>query len=203
MLSESSIRSGVGFYSLSPMFLFPSALHYLFPFASLCDLWRMSSSEMLEEKGVCAASVCVCSWYLHKKETETDGWKDNVACEIMGLTGKEMLGFFNLKFCSFGIRPCFEEIYLDTIHKMQQLWSKGTVASISAEPAIHCQGRAVFSVPRAVEGWCSNCHSGGSPLEWGQGTSLIELDRSGSGWKKSFPVSRAKWDAKAASFQAH
>lgn len=112
MLSEISIRSGIGFYTLSLMFPFPSALQhflrFLFPLASLCDLWRMSSSEILEEKGVCTASVCGCSCYLHKKEMETDGWKDSVAREIMGLTGKEMLSFFNLKFCSFGIRPCFE-----------------------------------------------------------------------------------------------
>lgn len=73
------------------------------------------------EKGVCAASVCGCSWYLHKREIETDGWKDSAACESMSLTGKEMLSFFNLKLCSFGIRPCFDEICLDTVHKMQQL----------------------------------------------------------------------------------
>lgn len=124
MLSEISIRSGVGFYSLSPIFPFPSALlhflSFLFPFANLCDLWRMSSSEMLEN-GVCVVSVCGCSWYLHKKEIETDGWKDGAACESMGLIGKEMINFSNLKFCSFGIRPCFEEIYLDTVHKMEQL----------------------------------------------------------------------------------
>lgn len=83
------------------MFPFPLALQhflrFLFPFASLCDLWRVSNSGTLEEKGVCAASVCCCSWYLHKKEIETDGWKDSAVCESVSLTGKEMLGFFNLE----------------------------------------------------------------------------------------------------------
>lgn len=49
------------------------------------------------EKGVCAVSVCGCSWYLHRKKMETDGRKDSAACESMSLTGKEMLSFFNLK----------------------------------------------------------------------------------------------------------
>lgn len=83
----------------------------------------------------------------------------------MSLTGKEMLSFFNLKLCSFGIRPCFEEICLDTVHKIQWLRSKSTVASISAESAIQPGLCCVFSVQGAVEGWRSNCHSGGDLLK--------------------------------------
>lgn len=209
-LSEINIGSGVGFYSLSPMFMFPSALHhflrFLFPFTSLCDLWRTNSSEILEEKGVCAAVVCGCSWYLHKKEIETDGWKDSAACENMSLIGKEMLSFFNLKLCSFGIKPRFEEICLNTLHKMQQLQSKSTVASISAESAICCRGCAVFSM--CQEQWRDGAPIAiqvevlGGETAAGQGTILIEMGGRGSGWEQKLSSEESKVKCKSCLFQA-
>lgn len=59
-----------------------------------------------------------------------------------------------------------------------------TVASISSDSAIRCQGCAVCSLSRAMEGCCSDWCSSGSTLERGQlGTSLVKADGRGSGQK--------------------